>query len=147
MKKVAHWSQMQKDKVEPSTNYILSWKTVCVWMILYVSYLYYFLVKAGGECNERRKGQCGPQRSPAEAAVPLWRQPQSCDLGKVNKRWPTAGLQENRVQTRSNTLLLRAAEATGRSQSAHESTVDFFPWNLSRQQGANPTFWICFHNL
>lgn len=83
-------------------------------------------------------GQHWPQRGPAEAAVPFRaHQLQSCDLGKVNRRWPTAGLPENRAQTRSNSLLLWAAKETECSQSVHESTVDFSPWNLNRQQERN----------
>lgn len=62
-------------------------------------------------------------RAPSEPATV--RMP--CDLWKVNKGWSTAGLQENREQTRSNTLLLGAAEETEGSQPACESTVDFSP--------------------
>lgn len=116
-------------------------------MILNASELYYFLVGAGGECNEMGGGQCWPQRSAAEAAVPFGASHRHVILEKVNKRWATAGLQKNRVHTRSNTLLLWAAKETERSQSVHESTVDFFPWNLSRQQEANPpapAFWFLF---
>lgn len=48
-----------------------------------------------------------------------------CDLCKVNKGWSTAGLPENREQTRSNTLLLGAAKEMEDSQPACEYTVDF----------------------
>lgn len=61
-----------------------------------------------------------------------------CDLWKVNKGWSTAGPQENREQTRSNTLLLRAAEQREDSGPAWESTVFFLRemWADSRVESS-----------
>ncbi len=99
---------------------------------------FFFFGKAGGKGSRRRGrrpvltiAESYRGRAPSESATV--RMP--CDLWKVNKGWSTAGLPENREQTRSNTLLLGAAEETELSQPACESTVDFSPWNVSRQRG------------
>lgn len=87
--------------------------------------------EVGAEGSRRRGARADHsrvlQRQKPPRIEPQWGTP--CDLWKVNKSRSTAGLHENREQAHSNTLLLRAAEETALSQPAHESTVDFFPWN------------------
>lgn len=68
----------------------------------------------------------------------------ACDLRKVNKGWSTAGLQENREQTRSNTLLLGAAEESEDSQPACESTVDSSLVKPERTAGRNLPQFVLF---
>lgn len=124
----------------------------CLWICLIVCVCVVFFfrkvgAKGSGSRRSRRRrpvltiAESCRGRAPSEPASV--RMP--CDLWKVNKGWSTAGLQENREQTRSNTLLLGAAEETEDTQPACEYAVDISPVQCEQTEGRNlPQFSFIF---
>lgn len=142
---MSKWSLMQKDKAERSAVSIIFWEVGCLYE-WYLTRLNSATFAVGQVVNVTKREEASADYSGVlqRQQSPFGASHSHVILEKSTSAGPELGLQENRVQTRSNSLLLRAAKETVCSQSVHESTVDFIPWNLNRQQEANPPPFLFF---